>query len=82
MFSKWRIVTPENKLNKPDKLNTNDEFIVLVTKMREAQREYSTAKHWNALNEAKYYEKAVDEMLKLNKVKADDDLQQNLFEEN
>ena len=56
-----------------------DEFLDIVGKMRSAQKEYFSTKNWNALTQAKYYEKAVDDFLKIAAVKQKDDCQQDLF---
>lgn len=56
-----------------------DEFLDIVGKMRSAQKEYFSTKNWNALTQAKHYEKAVDEFLKTAAVKQKDTGQQDLF---
>lgn len=56
-----------------------DEFVGAVRNMRHAQKEYFETRSWNALNEAKHYEKAVDEFLKTAAVKQEDTGQQYLF---
>lgn len=38
-------------------------FIDYVTKMRQAQRDYFLTRKWQPLNEAKKYERLVDDMI-------------------
>lgn len=56
-----------------------DEFLDIVGKMRSAQKEYFTTRNWNALTQARHYEKVVDEFLKTVAVKQEDTRQQDLF---
>lgn len=54
-------------------------FWILSEKCGQPKKNIFLQKNWNALTQAKHYEKAVDEFLKTAAVKQEDNRQQDLF---